>query len=107
MSDPGKLDQRLVLEAPQETPDGAGGVLRTYHDAASVWASLTPRNAKAGVFADTSGAQVFFRIVLRADTPVTTRHRFRLGTRVFFIGSVRPHEGDRALLVIEAEERTA
>jgi head-tail adaptor len=107
MSDPGKLDQRLVLEEPWENADGAGGVIRSYHDEATVWASLTPRSAKAGVFADTSGSQVLFRIVLRAGPNITTRHRFKLDARVFFILSVRPHETDRGLIVVDAEERTA
>ena len=40
MIDPGRLNRRLVLEAPVETPDDAGGVTRAYSDVATIWAEI-------------------------------------------------------------------
>lgn len=98
-----ELNRRLVLQAPVETPDGAGGVTRSYDDVATVWAKLAPFAARGGVVAAASGATVTHRIVLRAGPAVTTRHRFRLGARVFRIVTVR--EQEPGFLLIHAEER--
>lgn len=45
MSDPGRLNRRLVLEAPVETDDGAGGVTRGFAAVATLWASVVPISA--------------------------------------------------------------
>ena len=42
----GELNRRLVLEAPVETDDGAGGVTRSYATGATVWASIAPFGAR-------------------------------------------------------------
>ena len=44
------------------------------------------------------------RIVIRAGPQVTTRHRFRLGARIFRIVAVRDQD-DGLFLAIHAEER--
>ena len=106
MNDPGSLNQRLVLEAPTETPDGAGGVTRSYVDAATLWAEVTPLSARERVVADAAGASVTHRIRIRMRGDVTTRHRLRLGLRAFRIATVRQDAPGRFLL-IEAEERRA
>jgi SPP1 family predicted phage head-tail adaptor len=103
MTDPGRLRHRLTLEAPVETPDGAGGVLRTYAAAATVWAELAPVAARGAVAAHARGATVTHRIVIREGPEVTMRHRFRKGGRIFEIVALREREG--RLLEIEAEER--
>ena len=45
MSNPGLLNRRLVLEAPVETADGAGGVARSFNEIATLWVSVTPISA--------------------------------------------------------------
>jgi hypothetical protein len=50
----GALDRRLVLEAPAETDDGAGGVSRSYTTVATVWALVTPLQARSDVAADSA-----------------------------------------------------
>ena len=102
--DPGALDRRLVLQAPVETADGAGGVVRSHEAAATLWASVEPVAARGEVAAGHSGATVTHRIVLRFRDGITTRHRLRDGARVFRIVAIR--ERGRRYLDIEAEERT-
>jgi head-tail adaptor len=104
MTSAGELKYRLVLEAPVETPDGAGGVSRGYAAVATVWASLTPTGDRADTTASALGAIVTHRIVIRAGPEVTTRHRFRLGTRIFRVVAVRID--DDGFLAVHAEERT-
>jgi SPP1 family predicted phage head-tail adaptor len=106
MSDPGRLKDRLVLEAPVETPDGAGGITRGYISAATLWAALIPLSARADVAAASLGADVTHRIVIRRGPEVTVRHRFRLGARLFRVVAVRDEDSDLRFLMIQAEERT-
>ena len=105
MTAPGELNRRLVLEAPAESADGAGGVTRSYAAAMTVWASVGPVSARGAVIADAPGATVTHRIVIRRRAAVTTRHRFVEGATVYRIVTLRD-DGTRRFLVIGAEVRT-
>jgi head-tail adaptor len=105
----GDLKVRLVLEAPIETDDGAGGVTRSYATVTTLWASVTPATqgwtaGHADVVADALGATVTHLIVIRAGPDVTTRHRFRNGDLVYVVVSFRDQDDGR-FLAINAEER--
>jgi SPP1 family predicted phage head-tail adaptor len=103
-TDPGRLNRRLVLEAPVETPDGTGGMARTYQVVATLWAAVEPVSARAEVAASTLGAAVTHRIRIRFSADITLRHRFRDGASVLRIVAMRAHE--KRFLDIDAEERT-
>lgn len=96
MINPGQFDRRLVIEAPVETADDAGGVVRGYDDAATVWASVQPETMRAEVEADAAGAAVTCRILMRAGRDVTTRHRLRDGAQRYRIIAVRERRERRA-----------
>jgi SPP1 family predicted phage head-tail adaptor len=100
----GELNRRLVLEAPVETDDGAGGVTRSYQAATTLWARVTPAAARAVVAADSLAALVTHRIVVRAPRTITGLHRFRDGARIFRVVAFR-ETADRRFVEIEAEER--
>jgi SPP1 family predicted phage head-tail adaptor len=93
---PGALDRRLVIEAPVETADDAGGVVRTYADAATVWASVQPETMRAVAEADAAGAALVYRIVTRAGRDLTIRHRLRDGAQRYRILAVREWHERRA-----------
>ncbi len=101
--DPGALNRRLTLEAPVETADGAGGVIRSYATVATLWASVEPVAARADVVAVQLGATVTHRITIRFSADITTRHRLRDGVRAFRIVTLR--ERGKRWLDIQAEER--
>jgi head-tail adaptor len=103
MTAAGELNRRLVLQAALDVPDDAGGFARSYQDVATLWAKLAPLAARRDVVADAAGATVTHRIVVRAGPAVTTRHRLRLGARVFRIVTVREHAP--GFLLVHAEER--
>lgn len=103
MTQAGELNRRLVLEAPVETADGAGGVTRSYETVTTLWASVVALSAGADTAAASLGAAITHRIVIRSRGEVTTRHRLRDGTRVFRIVSLR-ESPDRRFLEIQAEE---
>lgn len=100
----GRLDRRLVLEAPAETDDGAGGVTRSYATVATLWAQVRPTQSRSDVAADSLAALVTHRIVIRAPRTITTLNRFRDGVRIFRIVGFR-ETADRRFLEIDAEER--
>ncbi len=88
MSVAGRLKTRLVLEAPVETPDGQGGVTRSHSAVATVWATVTPLNARERVEADAPGATERVRILLRDEFALTPAHRFRDGARIYRIAAL-------------------
>jgi SPP1 family predicted phage head-tail adaptor len=104
LKDVGAPNRRLVLEAPVETGDGAGGVVRTYEAVATLWAQVTPVSARGDIAAHSLGAAVRHRIVIRARSGITARHRLRDGARVYRIVAVRENVW-RRFLEIDAEER--
>ncbi len=102
--DIGALDRRLVLQAPVETDDGAGGVTRSFDSVATLWGGVTPLTGRTDIAADSRGASLRVRIVMRFRDGVTTRHRIVDGTHVYTIVAVREITG-RRFLEIDAEER--
>ncbi|MFD2181401.1 phage head closure protein [Rhodoplanes azumiensis] len=103
--DPGTLRRRLVLEAPVETADGAGGTVRDHVAVATLWAALAPRGERGVVEADSAGAVVTHRILVRAGPEITTLNRFRAGSRLFRVVAVRDLDPAGRYLIVDAEER--
>ncbi len=104
MTTPGELNRRLVLEAPSETDDGAGGVTRLYDVVTTLWAQIVPLTARGEVAADSLRATARFRIVIRARAGITTQHRFSDGTRIYRVVALRD-SADRRFLEIDADIR--
>jgi SPP1 family predicted phage head-tail adaptor len=104
MTAPGDLNRRLVLLAPAETDDGAGGVTRGYAPVTTLWAQVLPLAGRADIAAGSLGGALRTRIVIRTRDDVTTRHRFQDGARTYRVLAARP-DADRRFLEIEAEER--
>jgi head-tail adaptor len=78
MTTPGDLNRRLVLEAPVEADDGAGGVTRLYDVVTTLWAQVVPRTAVGSIAADRVGAVARYRVIVRARPDITIKHRTEL-----------------------------
>ena len=102
----GRLRTRLMIEAPVETPDGAGGVVRSYEEHLAVWAAVEPVAGAFGLAAGRTGQTVTHRITLRAGPELTTQHRLRDGTRLYHIRSVLADGSDNRFLTALTEEMT-
>jgi SPP1 family predicted phage head-tail adaptor len=100
----GRLKTRLVLQAPGETADGQGGVVRDYTPVATVWAAVTPLAARDSVEADAPGMTQRVRIVLRDEFDLTPGHRLIDGPRVYRITALNRRE---RFIEIDAECRIA
>jgi head-tail adaptor len=104
MIDPGALKTRLTIEAPVETDDGQGGVARDYAPFAKVWGQVAPLAARHDVAADTDGAAVRNRIIVRCGYVLTLQHRLVDGAHVYRILSFQERDNGR-FIEIEAELR--
>jgi len=107
MTDIGELNRRLTLQAPVETTDDAGGVARTYTDAATLWARVEPVSGRYDMIAAGTGATITHRITIRPGPEVTTQHRFVEGTHIYQVVAVHDEDATRRFVVIHAEERTS
>jgi SPP1 family predicted phage head-tail adaptor len=104
MTAPGDLNRRLVLEAPAESDDGAGGVTRLYDVVTTLWAQVVPLAARLDAAAGSLGAVARYRIVIRMRSGITTQHRLQDGTRLYRVIATRD-SADRRFLEIDAEVR--
>lgn len=100
----GDLNRRLVLEAPDENDDGAGGVTRLYDIVTTLWGQVTPLTARSDFIADRLGAALRFKIVIRRRDDITTRHRLLDGAHIYQVTAARD-SADRRFTEIDAEER--
>lgn len=105
------LTRALVLETPQETADGMGGITLTWNAIGTLWAEVL-----AGTGRDTAGEEVVlstisYRITVRgapqgASSRPMIGQRFRDGLRVFHILAVTERDVAGRYLVCFAREET-
>lgn len=107
---PPRLNRKLVLEAPQRVPDGAGGFTESWAALGEVWAQVAARTGRETSGEATSLARVSYKITLRAapagsDARPRPEQRFRDGSRVFRINAVaEADEAGRYLTCFADEE---
>jgi head-tail adaptor len=107
MIDPGRLKTRLTVQAPVETDDGQGGVVRSYTTLTTAWAQVTPLAARGGgadVEAGAEGATARYRIILRSNFVLTLQHRLVDGARIYRLTAIRDAD-DRRFIAVDAELR--
>ena len=102
--DPGAFSARLALEQPVETPDGQGGVERTFSPLASVWAHIEPIVARADEAAGALPVTVTHRIWLRRRDDVSGGMRLRKGARVFAVRAFREPDETGRYTLCDCEE---
>lgn len=104
MTGPGQLTTRLTLQAPVESDDGQGGVVRSYAAQAVLWAQVVPHAARDRIAAGDDGANQRASITLRGGVALSRAHRLTDGARVYRIVSWRDRDHG-AWLEIDAETR--
>ncbi|WP_239025618.1 phage head closure protein [Roseicyclus persicicus] len=101
------MTRRLLLEAPERVPDGAGGYGEAWVALGHVWAAVETRGAGREV---DQAARLQLKVTMRAvpqgaAARPTAEMRFRDGDRLYRIEAV--HEGDalgRTLVCFAVEE---
>ena len=102
--EPGMLNARLVLERPEETPDGQGGAAVSFIAMASLWAHIEPVAAKADEAAGTVRVTVTHRIRLRWRGDLAGGMRLRRGVRLFAIRAFRDPDEKGRYIICDCEE---
>lgn len=96
----GKLRHSLTIEQPTETKDASGRVSIAWSTFATVYASITPSSYKYQVMADSSKLIASDVVRIRYIDGITEKMRFKLGSRVFSIISIKPDETLKRDLII-------
>lgn len=100
----GERGRRFTLELPLETPDGFGGVVRSFQPGPLLWGSIEHVSASERGRADRLEAAATHRVTLRGCDDVTEAMRLALGARRFRIRSAADPDGSGRELVCLVEE---
>ncbi len=103
------LNRKLVLEAPERLPDGAGGYSESWVPMGEHWAEVRARTGRERAEAGVPVSAVSYNIVVRgapygsAARPMPEQ-RFREGTRLFVIQAVAERDPEGRFLTCFADE---
>jgi SPP1 family predicted phage head-tail adaptor len=100
----GARSRRFVLELPLESPDGFGGVIRSYAPGPQVWGMMEMLSGAERIRADRPEQSLTHRITLRYRDGVTGANRLTAGPRRFAIRAASDPDGSRRNLVCLVEE---
>ena len=100
----GARGRRFILDLPRETPDGFGGVVRSFEPGPALWGSIEALRAGDRVRADRTESAATHRITLPFRPDVTGANRLSLGPRRFRVAAAFDPDGRRRSLVCLAEE---
>ena len=100
----GERGRRFTLELPIETPDGFGGIIRTYQPGPLLWGAMEMLSPAERIRGDRAESVVTHRVRLRHRSGVTETMRLTLGLRRFRIRSAGDPDGTRRELVCLLEE---
>lgn len=100
----GDMRERVTLQSPLRTGDGAGGSVVTWTEAATVWAKVEMPAGGEAALAERLEAQARLRLTLRHRDDVTTEMRASWRGRAFNIRALRDKDGRRRFLIIDCEE---
>ena len=103
-NDPGWLDARLMLEAPQETADGQGGVTTAWAAVTGLWGAIEPVSARPGEEAGLEAATLTHKVTIRARGDVLRGMRFVWRGRALAIRAVSDPDESGAYLTCQCEE---
>jgi len=109
---PVRLSRKLVLEAPERVPDGAGGYAEGWQALGEVWAEVAARTGREKQGEAGAVSTVSYRITVRgAPVGASNRplpdQRFRDGARVFRILAVAERDPDGRYLTCFTQEEVA
>lgn len=100
----GAFRHRVVLEAPSDLPDGAGGVTRTWVGVVSLSAAIRPVGERERPQFDALQSRVDYEVCVRSGADIAATHRFRFGDRILEIRAVHPADPQGTRLRCLCEE---
>jgi len=100
----GARSRRFVLEMPSDTPDGFGGVIRSYTAGPQLWGAMELLATAERRRADRVEGVATHRVTLRYRQGITGAMRLQSGLRRFAIHSAADPDGTQRDLVCIVEE---
>ncbi len=109
---PVRLSEALILEGPEQVPDGAGGFAEQWVALGTVWAEVVAGTGRERIEEIVTLSMVPWRITVRgAPVGAASRpkagQRFRSGARIFRILSVAERDPEGRYLLCLAHEEVA
>lgn len=104
--DPGDLTARLELEAPEETPDGQGGITPGWRLLRALWAAVEPVSQGAFERASADDVAITHRIWAGFRNDIAAGMRLRKGARIFLVKSVIDPDETGRFIVCRCEEQS-
>lgn len=103
----GELRTRVVLEAPDDSTDDTGALVRAWRPVASIWAKVSPRRGAELFVAGAQESVLTSEVVVRWRPDVASPMRLRIGSRALVIRAAFDPDGARRFLVCVCEEFAA
>ena len=103
----GQLRTRAVLEAPDDSVDDAGALVRIWRPVASIWAKVSPRRGAEVFVAGAQESVLTSEVVVRWRPDIASPMRLRVGERALLIRVAFDPDGHRRFLVCVCEEFAA
>lgn len=98
------MRERVTLQVPVRTPDGAGGADVTWNDVATVWASVMALSGRERPAGERMEARRRLQVLIRYRSDVTAAKRLLWQGRVLDIRTMCDIDGKRHTLMIDCEE---
>jgi SPP1 family predicted phage head-tail adaptor len=95
---------RLLLEAPVEVPDEAGGNTRGFTTLDTLWGTVVPAGGEERLTGESLGQVLRHRVALRFRAGITAGQRLRWGERLLAITAVADPDGRHRQLICLCEE---
>lgn len=100
----GARGRRFTLETPLDTPDGFGGVLRSFASGPQLWGAIELLRSSEELSADQLRDVATHRVTFPYRDAITPAARLSLGTRRFRIRHAGDPDGRRRTTVCLVEE---
>lgn len=98
------MRERVTLQAPVRTADGAGGADVTWNDVATVWASVMALSGRERPAGERMEARRRLQVLIRYRSDVTAAMRLLWQGRALDIRTMYDIDGKRHMLLIDCEE---
>jgi len=99
-----EMRERVTLQSPMRTADGAGGADVSWTDVTTVWAKVEEGAGSERLTGERLAAQAALSLTIRYRAGVTTEMRALWNARVLNIRAVRDKGGRKRFLTLECGE---
>lgn len=100
----GRLRHRVTIQSPTDSADAQGGLVETFANGNTVWASIETLSGRELVYAAQSNSQATCLVRMRYDSTVNERTRLLFGTRALGVESVNNVDERKAEMVLMCKE---